>query len=126
MTIRKGNKDPIAWYGSGQDITENHLKAQTQIQLQKEKAQALRQLVMGIAEQMESPLHELHTAENYLRNDRPNITVEERKRDINFFFQAEDGIRGGRVTGVQTCALPISQRRPHAGARTAAHPSDRR
>src|SRR5690348_1899933 len=28
-----------------------------------------------------------------------------------FFFQAEDGIRDGRVTGVQTCALPISLRR---------------
>src|SRR6266581_8757428 len=26
---------------------------------------------------------------------------------IVFFFQAEDGIRDGRVTGVQTCALPI-------------------
>src|SRR6266496_600804 len=25
-----------------------------------------------------------------------------------FFFQAEDGIRGLYVTGVQTCALPIS------------------
>src|SRR5690625_1805815 len=25
-----------------------------------------------------------------------------------FFFQAEDGIRYGHVTGVQTCALPIS------------------
>src|ERR1039457_7666360 len=24
-----------------------------------------------------------------------------------FFFQAEDGIRGYKVTGVQTCALPI-------------------
>src|SRR6266542_4463203 len=24
-----------------------------------------------------------------------------------FFFQAEDGIRGATVTGVQTCALPI-------------------
>src|SRR4051794_41313390 len=24
------------------------------------------------------------------------------------FFQAEDGIRSGRVTGVQTCPLPIS------------------
>src|SRR6266487_5545960 len=24
-----------------------------------------------------------------------------------FFFQAEDGIRDGRMTGVQTCALPI-------------------
>src|SRR5205823_7921218 len=28
-----------------------------------------------------------------------------------FFFQAEDGIRDKLVTGVQTCALPISQRR---------------
>src|SRR5690348_17662635 len=33
-------------------------------------------------------------------------------RDIDakikrFFFQAEDGIRDGRVPGVQTCALPI-------------------
>src|SRR5690348_18171745 len=30
-----------------------------------------------------------------------------------FFFQAEDGIRDGRVTGVQTCALPIFTRRSH-------------
>src|SRR5438876_11447423 len=29
-----------------------------------------------------------------------------------FFFQAEDGIRDGRVTGVQTCALPIFSARP--------------
>src|SRR5256885_10764668 len=28
-----------------------------------------------------------------------------------FFFQAEDGIRDYKVTGVQTCALPILQRR---------------
>src|SRR5690625_6899957 len=27
---------------------------------------------------------------------------------VCFFFQAEDGIRDGHVTGVQTCALPIS------------------
>src|SRR5262249_57251129 len=27
---------------------------------------------------------------------------------IFFFFQAEDGIRDWSVTGVQTCALPIS------------------
>src|SRR5690349_2608602 len=26
---------------------------------------------------------------------------------VRFFFQAEDGIRGLYVTGVQTCALPI-------------------
>src|SRR5207245_5297109 len=40
-----------------------------------------------------------------------------------FFFQAEDGIRDATVTGVQTCALPISfgaacvERIPAAGWR---------
>src|SRR5207302_10257541 len=29
-----------------------------------------------------------------------------------FFFQAEDGIRDFHVTGVQTCALPISRTAP--------------
>src|SRR5438046_5755172 len=32
----------------------------------------------------------------------------EPKMSVVFFFQAEDGIRGWSVTGVQTCALPIS------------------
>src|SRR5437870_6511327 len=34
-----------------------------------------------------------------------------------FFFQAEDGIRDGHVTGVQTCALPISRGRARGGSR---------
>src|SRR3989442_7968554 len=28
--------------------------------------------------------------------------------NLSFFFQAEDGIRDADVTGVQTCALPIT------------------
>src|SRR5699024_11960497 len=32
-----------------------------------------------------------------------------------FFFQAEDGIRDRNVTGVQTCALPISGTQKTAG-----------
>src|SRR2546430_6484254 len=35
-----------------------------------------------------------------------------------FFFQAEDGIRDLTVTGVQTCALPISERVKIASARS--------
>src|SRR5690625_6315077 len=31
---------------------------------------------------------------------------------VIFFFQAEDGIRDGHVTGVQTCALPIYLKSP--------------
>src|SRR5215813_3094711 len=34
--------------------------------------------------------------------------AEIRVRSALFFFQAEDGIRDADVTGVQTCALPIS------------------
>src|SRR5437660_11102092 len=38
-----------------------------------------------------------------------NDTASTRKYCLLFFFQAEDGIRDGHVTGVQTCALPISK-----------------
>src|SRR5690625_6789873 len=45
-----------------------------------------------------------------------------------FFFQAEDGIRGGHVTGVQTCALPIwrtyVQYKPFYKKHTASAPGD--
>src|SRR5438552_17270762 len=34
-----------------------------------------------------------------------------------FFFQAEDGIRDDLVTGVQTCALPISRESSGTGTR---------
>src|SRR5690606_39790813 len=37
--------------------------------------------------------------------------------DYIFFFQAEDGIRDFHVTGVQTCALPISQYEEKSGCK---------
>src|SRR5690625_7565992 len=43
-----------------------------------------------------------------------------------FFFQAEDGIRDGHVTGVQTCALPIwvfSAKEPIPSAAVSSVPS---
>src|SRR2546422_4372698 len=36
---------------------------------------------------------------------------------VFFFFQAEDGIRDVAVTGVQTCALPISSTSPESAQR---------
>src|SRR5256885_4769564 len=33
--------------------------------------------------------------------------IDEYDASVLFFFQAEDGIRDYKVTGVQTCALPI-------------------
>src|SRR5256885_5136032 len=50
----------------------------------------------------------------------PVLYLPDRSVDVQvfFFFQAEDGIRDYKVTGVQTCALPIFKDRP-----AAAHPA---
>src|SRR5437762_13616036 len=40
------------------------------------------------------------------------ISGEVEEISVSFFFQAEDGIRDTSVTGVQTCALPISALEP--------------
>src|SRR5437660_291551 len=52
----------------------------------------------------------------------------EQYSSIFFFFQAEDGIRDGHVTGVQTCALPICTclRPDGGGSRCAARSRARR
>src|SRR2546429_5609485 len=39
----------------------------------------------------------------------PYLSPRDLRSHFFFFFQAEDGIRDVAVTGVQTCALPISQ-----------------
>src|SRR5215208_1746242 len=43
----------------------------------------------------------------------------------SLFFQAEDGLRDGHVTGVQTCALPISRRQPECPLSIASRRIDR-
>src|SRR2546430_7285259 len=43
------------------------------------------------------------------QDERPHLSAVYRAALTFFFFQAEDGIRDLTVTGVQTCALPISQ-----------------
>src|SRR2546429_945603 len=55
--------------------------------------------------------------EDYVRSRLPDSAC------VIFFFQAEDGIRDVAVTGVQTCALPIS---PPRTARARAPSADLR
>src|SRR5256886_10304208 len=52
---------------------------------------------------LDSPQSRISSLHNY------NVNRYARYRHVSFFFfQAEDGIRDLTVTGVQTCALPIS------------------
>src|SRR5215469_5234529 len=57
------------------------------------------------AEQTNNIVHwsDFETGGHFAALETPDLLVQ----DIFFFFQAEDGIRGLYVTGVQTCALPI-------------------
>src|SRR5256885_1817308 len=58
--------------------------------------------------------------------DREVVSLRFRERVHIFFFQAEDGIRDYKVTGVQTCALPICMSAGATGAsRSASPPSTR-
>src|SRR5256885_9581980 len=52
--------------------------------------------------------------------------IQTRIIDFIFFFQAEDGIRDYKVTGVQTCALPISLKKPVRRRSIAIRPRERR
>src|SRR5258708_36077037 len=47
----------------------------------------------------------------------------ELRLNLFFFFQAEDGIRDDLVTGVQTCALPISLYQTRCSMRGGTRPS---
>src|SRR5439155_1769649 len=56
----------------------------------------------GPARTLRRPLHRVPP-----RRAAPTLRAAEGRDLLDFFFQAEDGIRDGHVTGVQTCALPI-------------------
>src|SRR5687768_17799889 len=49
---------------------------------------------------------------NLARRRLPILPRQRCEQYFCFFFQAEDGIRDVAVTGVQTCALPISAQGP--------------
>ena len=66
LSMRKG--DDSAWIGSAQDVTEKYLQEQTLKQLQHEKNQSLRQLVMGVSHEMNTPLGNIKMAQSFLED----------------------------------------------------------
>src|SRR5579884_2100841 len=80
-----------------------------------------------IGNTLNNGLHTLNLAQNFPRLHFPRGALEDiccstpfEVRPV-FFFQAEDGIRDGHVTGVQTCALPICKNLIHVGPLGSGH-----
>src|SRR5690606_16022818 len=83
LTMRKGsNAENAAWFGSGQDVTEDYLRAQEHIQRQKEKTHSLRQLAMCIAHEMNTPLGNIRMAETFLNDNNQHWTLDEQQQHL--------------------------------------------
>src|SRR5436309_468500 len=63
----------------------------------------------NLYQELDAVIHLLMEDKHWgLRKSRNARSLNSRFKSLDtFFFQAEDGIRGFHVTGVQTCALPI-------------------
>lgn len=80
LTLRRGgSNDRVIWLGSGQDVTDWYLKDQALKQAQREKNQAMRQLVLGISQEMKAPAAEIREAEQALEDSYIQTSPEQRE-----------------------------------------------
>lgn len=76
ISMRRGQDS--AWIASAQDISEEFEHEQTIKQLQSEKNRSLRQLVMGVSHEMNTPLGNIKMAQTFLEDHVPKLDSESR------------------------------------------------
>jgi len=74
ISIRRGQDS--AWIASAQDISEEFEHEQAIKQLQSEKNRSLRQLVMGVSHEMNTPLGNIRMAQTFLDDHIPKLENE--------------------------------------------------
>lgn len=73
ISMRKGKEsESAAWIGSVQNFTEKYKQEEAFKQLQNERNQSLRQLVMGVSHEMNTPLGNIGMTQSFLANEVPN------------------------------------------------------
>ena len=74
LSLRQGLEGEQAhWIGSAQDVSEKYQKEEKLRRLQEEKNQSLRQLVMGVAHEMNTPLGNIRMAQTFLTEQNQRL-----------------------------------------------------
>lgn len=93
ISIRKGlSGEDAAWIGSAQDVTEKYQQQQALMHLQEEKTDALRQLVMGVAHEMNTPLGNVQLSNSFLADQLNECSPFDKK---NALLGAQEHIQNG-------------------------------
>lgn len=72
ITLREGQESEDAkWIGSAQDITQKYQHEQSLKLAQKERTESLKQLVMGVAHEMNTPLGNLNMVQSFIQDSLP-------------------------------------------------------
>ncbi len=74
ISMRQG--EDSAWIGSAQDISDKYRQEQELKQLQFEKNQSLRQLIMGVSHEMNTPLGNIKMAQTHIQDYTPQLQGE--------------------------------------------------
>ncbi|ASP40059.1 hypothetical protein CHH28_15865 [Bacterioplanes sanyensis] len=85
MRRRRGEElagSDTAWIGSAQDVTQQTQHEQRLQHAQAEKAQSLRQMVMGIAHEMNTPLGNIQMAQSYLHENIAAVRDDELRQQL--------------------------------------------
>ena len=80
LSIRRGlDSESASWIGTAQDVSDKYQKEARLKQLQEEKTQSLRQLVMGVAHEMNTPLGNIRLAESFLSEQKEHFRETDRE-----------------------------------------------
>lgn len=100
ITIRKGfESEEATWIGSAQDITESFNQEEALKAAQAERTQSLKQLVMGIAHEMNTPLGNIKMAQSFIRDGVNQLDADKRGPLQDGLNIVEDGAETLRELG---------------------------
>lgn len=82
LSLRKElvNNQPV-WVGTANDITEKHKQDEFVKHLQEEKTQSLKQLVMGVSHEMNTPLGNVNIAQSFLNEFLESLDADKESKE---------------------------------------------